>query len=138
MGGNINPGMILQMLKSQSGMGGGAPGGAATGGPSADEGAGTAVRELQQSDPDYALKTVNELKKQIADLIPVLAFRAPAASRNLVSCFRGLDGAIKELQQAQATKNAVGPALGMSAVPTPQPPGGTGAPDLMKSANVGL
>lgn len=138
MGGNINPAAILQMLKGQSGMGGGAPGGTATGGSSADAGVGPAARELQGADPEYALKLVNELKKQIADLIPSLAFRAPAASRNLVSCFKGLDGAIKELQQAQATKNAVGPALGMSAIPQPQPPDSSGGPDLMKSASQGM
>jgi|SRR5271157_227245 len=137
MGAGMMP-QIMAMLKSQSGMGSGVPGGAATGGSSADEGVGPASRQLQSSDPGYVLKQVNDLKKQIADLIPSLAFSAPAASRNLVSCFKGLDGAIKELQQAQATKNAVGPALNMSAIPTPQPPGGTGAPQILPSASVGI
>ena len=135
MGGTINPSMILQLLKSQSGMGGGVPGGTATGSGSADEGVGPAMQQLQGADPEYALKLINNIKKQIADMIPTLAFRAPAAARNLVSCFKGLDGSIKELQQAQQTKQAVGGALNMSAIPQPQPPGSSsGSPDLMKSA----
>lgn len=125
---------IMALLKAQSGMGSGGVAGTATGGSSAEEGAGPASRELQNSDPNYALKIINSIKKQVADLIPTLAFSSPAASRNLSSCFRGFDGAIKELQQAQATKNAVGPALNMGAIPTPQPPGGPGAPQVLPGA----
>jgi hypothetical protein len=79
---------------------------------------------------------ISQLKKQIADLIPTLAFRAPAASRALVSTFKGIDAAIKELQQAQATLNAVGGPIKMSGVPAQQPPGGTGAPELGKVAGM--
>jgi hypothetical protein len=94
---------------------------------------------MQGADPGYALKLVNELKKQIADMIPTLAFKAPAASRALVSTFKGLDAAIKELQQAQATMNAVGGGIKMSAVPTPQPPtGGLQAPDITKASGIGM
>jgi hypothetical protein len=134
----VNPQMILAALKQSQGGAGGAAG-AATGTPGASESLGPATRELQAADPDYALKIVNALKKQIADMIPTLSFKAPAASRALVSTFKGLDAAIKELQQAQATKNAVGGVVNMSAVPTPQPPGDSGgAPDIAKSASVGM
>jgi hypothetical protein len=121
-------------------MGGAAgPAGAATGTPGAAESLGPATRELQAADPDYALKLVNALKKQIADMIPSLAFKAPAASRALVSTFKGLDAAIKELQQAQATANAVGGPIKNSAIPQPQPPtGGLGNPEMMKPANIGI
>ena len=128
--------MILQMLKSRAG-GAGAAGGA-TGAPGAEESVGPASRELQGADPEYALKLINQLKKQIADMIPTLAFRAPAASRALVSTFKGLDAAIKELQQAQATLSAVGGPIKMSGLPTSQPPGGTVGPEMMKPASPGM
>jgi hypothetical protein len=134
MAGAINPQAILQMLKSKMG---GAPGGGPPSG--GDESLGPATREMQGADPEYALKLVNSLKKQIADMIPTLAFKAPAASRALVGCFKGLDAAIKELQQAQATMNAVGGGIKSSAVPQPQPPmGGVQAPDIQKSSGIGM
>ena len=132
-----NPAMILQMLKSQAG--GGAAGGA-TGTPGPQESLGPAVRELQGADPEYAMKLVNSMKKDIVNnLIPMLAFRAPAASRAIASVLKGLDTAINELQKAQATMNAVGGGIKNSAIPQPQPPtGGLQAPDVAKSAGAGL
>jgi hypothetical protein len=130
MGAGVNPQMILQMLKSRMGGAGAAGGATGTGG--AEESVGPASRELQGADPEYALKLISSLKKQIADLIPTLAFRAPAASRALVSTFKGIDAAIKELQQAQATLNAVGGPIKMSGVSAQQPPGG--APEMAKAA----
>jgi hypothetical protein len=138
LGAQINPQMLLAMLKSKMG-GAGGPAAAATGTGGAEESLGPATRELQGADPEYALKLVNNLKKQIADMIPTLAFKAPAASRALVSTFKGLDAAIKELQQAQATMNAVGGGIQNSAIPQPQPPmGGVGAPDISRSSGVGM
>lgn len=92
------------------------------------------MREMQAAEPDYALKIITGLKKQIVDMIPSLSFKAPAASRALMSAFKGIDTAIKELQQAQATMNAVGGGLNMSAVPKQQPQGGTGTPDIVRAA----
>lgn len=137
MGAGINPAAILQMLKARAG-GAAAPGGA-TGAPGAEESVGPASRELQSADPEYALKKVNQLKKDIAEMLPVLAFRAPAASRALMSTFKGLDAAIKELQQANATLQAVGGPIKMSGIATQQPPGGSsGAPELGKMATPGM
>jgi hypothetical protein len=134
MAAGINP-LILAMLKSKMGGAAGAAG-AATGTPGAEESVGPAARELQGADPEYALKLVNDIKKKIADLIPTLAFKAPGASRALASTFKGIDAALKELQQAQATLQAVGGPINMSAIPRPMPPGGTGAPELMKPAGL--
>jgi hypothetical protein len=125
------------MLKSQAG--GGAAGGA-TGTPGASESLGPAVRELQGADPEYAMKLVNSMKKDIVNnLIPMLAFRAPAASRAIASVLKGLDTAINELQKAQATMNAVGGGIKNSAIPQPQPPtGGLGAPNVTQGAGTGM
>jgi hypothetical protein len=84
------------------------------------------------------LKVINDLKKQIADMLPTLAFRAPAASRALMSTMKGFDTAIKELQQAAATLSAVGGPLKMSAVPGALPPGGSGSPELPRPAGMGM
>lgn len=137
MGSPVNPAVILQMLKSQAG--GGAAGGA-TGTPGASESLGPAVRELQGADPEYAMKLVNSMKKDLVNqLIPMLAFRSPAASRALASVMKGLDTAINELQKTNATMNAVGGGIKNSAIPQPQPPtNGLGAPDISKSAGVGM
>src|SRR5438445_5615139 len=115
-------------------MGTGGAAGAATGTGGAEESVGPAARELQGADPGYALKLIADIKKKLADLLPTLAFRAPAASRALMSSFKGIDSAIKELQQANATLQAVGGPINMSAIPQPMPPGGTGSPELMKPA----
>jgi hypothetical protein len=133
----INPQAILAMLKARAGGAGAA--GAATGAPGgAEDAVGPATNQLQGADPEYALKMISSLKKQIADMIPTLAFRAPAASRALVSTFKGIDAAIKELQQAQATLNAVGGPIKMSGIPQSQPPGGAVGPEMMKPASSGM
>lgn len=134
--GGINP-AILQMLAQKMGQAGGAPGGAPGAG-GGEESMSPATRELQGADPGYALKLINSLKKQIMDLIPTLAFKAPAAARALMSTAKGIDTSIKELQQANATMQAVGGPVNMSAIPKPMPPGGSGAPNLMNAASTGI
>ena len=113
--------------------------GAATGTPEAGVSVLPATRELQAANPEYALQLVQEVKKQIVNLIPTLAFKAPGAVRALSSTFKGLDAALKELQQAQATLQAVGGGpIKISAIPTPQPPGGPTMPALPNPANMSL
>src|SRR5271168_107481 len=141
MGAMQNPGMLLQLLKGASGAG--APGapqqaGAATGTGSGEDALGPATRELQAANPDYALKTVNAIKKQVTDLIPTLAFRAPGAARALASLIKGLDASLKELQTAQQTLQAVGGPIKNSAIPMPQPPGGSGVPATPNPSNLGV
>lgn len=135
MTGGLNPQLLMALLKAKGPMG---AAGAATGTGAGEDSIGPATRELEGANPDYALKLVSEIKKQVANMIPTLAFRAPGAARALSSCFKGLDAALKELQQAQATLNAVGSPIKSSAVPTPQPPGATGAPSLPNPANVSM
>jgi hypothetical protein len=141
MAAGANPQMILQMLKSASGGGapGGAPGAGATGAPGgAQDSVGPATRELQSANPEYALKLIQSLKKQIVELLPSLSFKAPAAARALMSTMKGVDAALKELQQANATLQAVGAPIDMSAIPRPQPPGGPSSPAIMNPANTGI
>ena len=124
------------MLKAKSSPMGAA--GAATGTGTGEDSIAPAARELQGANPDYALKTVADIKKQIANLIPTLAMKAPGAVRALASLFKGLDAALKELQQVQATAQAVGGPIKSSAIPIPQPPGGPAMPALPNPANVSM
>jgi hypothetical protein len=133
MAAGVNPAMLMALLRAKQ------PGGVA--GTSAS-GAGfdsvaPAARELQAANPDYTLQLISQVKKQIVDLIPVLAFRVPGAARALMSVGKGIDAALKELQQAQATNEAVGAPIQSSAVPMPQPPGNT-SPALPNPANVSM
>src|SRR5262249_16100895 len=123
----LNPAMILQLLKARQGAGGGAPGA-----PGGGDDTGGVSRELQGSDPEYASKLVTDIKKKIMDLIPTQAFKAPAAARALASTMKGVDTALKELNQAQQTMQAVGGPMGLSAVSKQQPPGGQ--PELRMGA----
>jgi hypothetical protein len=109
-------------------MAGGAPG-QAVGTGDAPNLLGPAAAQLQAANPDMILKQVQRIKQDIANLIPVLAFRIPAAARAISSTLKGLDSTLKELQTASATAQAVGGPLRMSAIPQPAPmPVGTGAP----------
>ncbi len=120
----MNPNMLLQMLAAKSGGGQGT----ATGTGNTTEAVGPAARQLSASDPSYNLKMVQKAKQDMANMIPELAAKAPGAARAVASLMKGFDAAIKELQQMQATMQAMGGPIGLSAIPRPQPPGGTGAP----------
>lgn len=115
----------------------GAAGGATGEGEAPQDNVSPAVRELQSANPQLAIQMVSDMRKKIANLIPMLTMQAPGAVRALSSCFKGLDAALKELQQAQATLSAVGSPIKNSAIPTPMPPGGT-APSLPNPANVNM
>lgn len=131
---SIGP-QILAMLAARS-QGGAA--GSTTGAGASDEQVGNASAQLQGADPAYALKEINSVKQTIANYISTLSMRVPSAARALSSTLKGFDAAIKELQTAQATAQAVGGPVNLSAIPRPQPPGGTGAPSPTMAAGMGV
>lgn len=126
--------MLLQMLAAKAG--GGQSGATGTG--ASGEAVGSASRQLSGSDPSYNLKMVMKAKQDMASMVPELAFKAPGAARALAALMKGFDSAIKELQQMQATMQAVGGPVGLSAIPRPQPPGGTGAPSPVMPNQQGM
>jgi hypothetical protein len=134
MASGINPQILMALLKAKH-PGGAA--GAATGTGSGDDSIAPAVRQLQQSNPDYFLKLVTDMRKQIYAMLPVLSQMNPASARALLSTIKGFDSGIKELQTAQATLNAVGGPIQSSAIPTPQAPGSS-TPSLPNPANVSM
>jgi len=132
--GGVNPAMVAALLKARLG---GAAGAGATGAPGAggEEDLNPAARSLQASNPDFLLKMVSQIRKQIIGVLPILSEMNPASARALMSTVKGFDAAVKELQQVQATAQAVGGPIQSSAIPQPQPPG-SGAPSLPNPANV--
>lgn len=134
MTGGMNPQLLMSLLKSK--MPGGAAG-AATGAGGGEESLSPAVRSLQASNPDYFLKMVTDIRKQIYAMLPVLSQMNPGAARAILSTIKGFDSGIKELQQATAVANAVGGPINNSAIPKPQPPG-SASPSLPNPANVSM
>jgi hypothetical protein len=125
--------MAMLAAKSQGGAGT-----AATGAGAPDSDVGNASAQLQGADPSYALKEINSVKQTISNYIASLSMRIPGAARALSGTLKGLDAAIKELQTAQATAQATGGPVQLSAIPRPQPPGGTGAPSPTMSTGLGV
>jgi hypothetical protein len=134
MAAGIGPQILAMLAAKQQG----GAGGAATGAGASDEQVGNASSQLQGADPSYALKEINQAKQLISNYISTLSMRIPSASRALASTLKGFDAAIKELQTAQATAQAVGGPVNLSAIPRPQPPGGTGAPSLAPATGMGV
>lgn len=128
--GGFDPRMLLSMLSARSAGGAGM---GATGTGTAGPAVGNASTQLQGADPSMALKQIQQVKQTIVNMISPLAFRVPAASRALAGTIRSLDAALKELQQAASTAEAVGGSVGLSAIPRPQPPGAVGASPLQSS-----
>jgi hypothetical protein len=129
-----NPAMILQMLAGAGRSGAGAP----PGGSPAQAAVGPAVKELESLNPGYALERIKAIKQELLEMIRVYSLKDPDAARALMSSFKGFDSAIKSLNKAQQTLQAVGGPVQMSAVPRPQPPDGTAAAGPMNPANAGM
>ena len=129
--GGIGP-ALMAMLAAKSG------GTGATGVGASDSEVGNSSSQLQGADPGYALKEINSVKQTISNYIASLSMRIPGAARALSGTLKGLDAAIKELQTAQATAQATGGPVRLSAIPQPQPAGGTGAPSPTMSTGLGV
>jgi hypothetical protein len=97
------------------------------------------LNELQGADPGAILRKFTEMKQEVVQLIPQVAFTLPGVSKHMSNLWKALDGAIKEAEQAvttqqaaQSTPGAQGggqPPLGFSAAQPPQAqqsPGGGG------------
>lgn len=135
---------IIQSLASRgagpSTMGG--PQGAAP--QQASDQLGQKLNELQGADPNAIMSKLNEMKKQLIDMIPHVAFTLPGVSKHISSMWKALDGAIKEAEQATSTEKAVSQVpIGMSAArpqPAPNSPAGgpVGGSPFMPGAGGGM
>lgn len=65
------------------------------------------MSELGGADPRAAFRLIQQMKQQVATLIPQLAFRIPNVSRHLSQLFNSLDKILEEVNKAQQTQNAV-------------------------------
>jgi hypothetical protein len=67
--------------------------------------------ELQGADPAFIGKTLQQIKGMMVSLYTRTAFTIPAASRHIAQCQKSIDAAMKEIESAAATQNAVRPAI---------------------------
>lgn len=118
--------MARQLVERLSqGGGGGAPGGGA--GDASPAGAGSQMAQqfsqLQGADPQMGLKALTQMKQMMVVLHARYAFEVPAAARHISQALKGIDSAMKEMQEAAATVNVVGqsPIVNNAAMPQPQP-----------------
>jgi len=92
------------------------------------------MNELQGSDPGAVLRKLEQMKQDVVQLIPQVAFSVPGVSKHLFTVMKGLDGAIKEAEQATSTQQATQSVpIGMSVAQPPgsnagETPGGGGPP----------
>lgn len=110
-GGAPTPGAPAGM-PGQPGQGPGGPGGPG-GGDSGDLGDMVASQssELSGADPQFLLKTVEQMKGMAVAIYVRTSFQVPAAARHIAQAQKSLDAAIKELQGAAATQNVVRPPI---------------------------
>lgn len=81
--------------------------------------------ELQGADPQMIAKTLQQIKGMLVSLYPRTSFTIPAAARHIAQAQKAVDGAMKEIQTAAATQNAVRPSI-TNGAGIPNPIGGPG------------
>jgi hypothetical protein len=106
----------------------GGPQGAAP--PSASGMLSSRLNELQGADPNAIMRKLTEMKQQLIEMIPHVAFTLPGVSKHISSMWKALDGAIKEAEQAVTTQQSASSVpIGMNAArPQPAQPDQAGGP----------
>lgn len=129
--------MARQLVQALANRGPGAAGGMA--GPDPGDQAGqqlsTQFSELQNADPQFMLRALQHIKGMQVSMYPRAAFQIPEAARHIAQAQKSIDAAIKAVEQAAATQNAVRPSIANQASLPPNmasqggPPGmGPGGP----------
>ena len=125
MGGNPALGMlarnVIQSL-SQRGAGPSTMGGPQGSAPDiAGQALSSRLNELQGADPGAILRKLTQMKSELIQMIPFVAFALPGVSKHISKMWTSLDSAIKEAEQAASTQNTVqSTPVGMQAA-SPQP-----------------
>jgi hypothetical protein len=88
------------------------------------------LNELQGADPNAIMRKLTEMKTQLIEMIPHVAFTLPGVSKHISSMWKALDGAIKEAEQAVSTQQSASSVpIGMNAAhPQPAAPDQSGGP----------
>jgi len=99
---------------TQGGAGGAAP-------EMAEQALSSRLNELQGADPGAVLRKFTQMKQEVVQLIPQVAFTLPGVSKHMTNLWKALDGAIKEAEQALSTQQSVqSTPVGMTAAQPPQ------------------
>lgn len=89
--------------------------------------------QLQGADPEMATKLLQQIKQMLVSLYLKTSFEVPEASRHIAKAQQEIDQALKAIQQAAATLNAVRPQIAnRAALPpgfNPSAPEGGGNPE---------
>lgn len=133
MGGFQNP-ALAQMARgiidnlTQRGAGPSTQGGPSNAAPEmAQQALASRLNELQGADPTAILRKLTQMKQDVVQLIPQVAFTLPNVSKHLSKLWTALDGAIKEAEQAVSTQQSASSVpIGMSAAQPPQATEGGG------------
>lgn len=98
------------------------------------------MSELRGADPGMLKRTFDEMKKQIVQALPQVAFVVPAATKHLGKMLEGCNGFLKEIETAANTEATVskGGNLGHTAAMGQEAePGGQGGPMTMGMGGMG-
>lgn len=120
----------------------GQPGGGAAGITAPDE-SGDQVQsqfaQLQGADPEMVTKMLQKQKQILVVLYNQTVFQVPEAARHIASAQKEIDQALKAIQQAAATLNAVRPQIANRAALPPGFGGGGGSamPQMPETGGIG-
>jgi len=96
------------------------------------------LNELQGADPGAIVRKLQQMKQDVVEMFGHVAFTLPGVTKHLSTIMKGLDGALKEAEQALSTQQSASSVpIGMSALnPTggdnpPQPGGSPFMPGTM-------
>lgn len=108
----------------------------------ASDSLGQQMSQLRGADPGMLARTFSEMKKQIVQALPQVAFVVPAATKHLGKMLEGCNGFLKEIEAAANTEATVskGGNLGHTAAmgQEAEPGGGGGAMPQMGGQGIGL
>lgn len=94
--------------------------------------------ELQNADPERATKILGQIKTMLVSLYMTTVFQVPEAARHVASAQKEIDQALKAIQQAAATLNAVRPQIAnRAALPPGFGPGNPGASQMPETGGIG-
>lgn len=97
------------------------------------------LSELRGIDPGLLLRKFSAMKQDVVQTLPTVAFQVPAATKHLGKILEGLNGFLKEIEQARNVEGAAsqGGNIGHTAAMSEQPSGEPNSPPAMGMGAIG-
>ena len=83
------------------------------------------MSQLQGADPQMMSKALNQVKVMLVALYPKSAFQIPDAAKHISQAQKSVDAALKAMEQASATQQAVNPIVNQAGLSSPNAAGET-------------